>query len=51
MRFNPEECRVLLTRAPLMLETGVERLSSGGMHIAIRMIMEDCTADMLKRTC
>lgn len=45
MRF--EECTPMLYCNPLMLETGVERLSSGGLHIAIRMCLENCTAAML----
>ena len=46
MRFS--ECAPLISRKPLALETGVERLSSGGMHVAIRMILEGCTARMLE---
>lgn len=45
MRF--QECDVLLTPAPLMMETGVERLSSGGIHIAVLSLLENCTSDML----
>jgi len=40
MRFNSNECKALLSREPLMIETGVERLSSGGMHIAIRGVVQ-----------
>ncbi|MCU6762308.1 Uncharacterised protein [uncultured Roseburia sp.] len=45
MRF--EECESLLSIAPLPLETGVERLSSGGLHIAVMSLLENCTSDML----
>jgi hypothetical protein len=45
MRF--EECDALLSIQPLMLETGVERLPSGGIHITVMSLLENCTADML----
>lgn len=46
MRFC--ECERLLNPAPLQIETGVERLESGGLHIAVNSILEHCTADMLE---
>ncbi|MCU6762311.1 Uncharacterised protein [uncultured Roseburia sp.] len=46
MRFR--ECDALLNRKSLVLETGVERLESGGMHVAVRMCLENCTAEMLE---
>lgn len=45
MRFK--ECEAMLSSAPLELETGIERLESGGIHVAIRMCLESCTADMM----
>lgn len=45
MRFC--ECERLLDPAPLMIETGVERLESGGLHIAVLSLQESATADML----
>ncbi len=45
MRFR--ECTPLLYCDPLPLETGVERLESGGIHVAIRMCLESLTAEML----
>ncbi len=45
MRF--EESVRLLDIAPLLLETGVERLPSGGLHIAVYSLLENITADML----
>jgi hypothetical protein len=45
MRFR--ECEPILHCEPLPLETGVERLPSGGMHVAIRMCLENMTAEML----
>ncbi len=46
MRFK--ESAALLSSKPLHLETGIERLSSGGMHVAIRACLENCTAEMLE---
>ncbi|MBP1626425.1 MAG: hypothetical protein H6Q00_900 [Holophagaceae bacterium] len=46
MRFT--ECEAMLQSDPLHLETGIERLSSGGIHVAIRMCLENCTAEMLE---
>lgn len=46
MRF--QECSRLLDPTPLMLETGVERLESGGIHVAVLSLMEGCTAAMLE---
>lgn len=45
MRFS--ECEQLLSIQPLMMETGVERLSSGGIHVAVISLLENCTSDML----
>ena len=45
MRFR--ECLPLLNSKSLALETGVERIESGGMHIAVRMCLENITAEML----
>ena len=41
------ECTPMLYSDPLSLETGIERLESGGMHVAIRMCLEGLTAEML----
>ena len=46
MRFS--ECDALLSTAPLMIETGVERLSSGGLHVAVLSLLENCTGAMLE---
>lgn len=46
MRF--QECERLLDPAPMMLETGCERLESGGIHAAILSLLENCTAEMLQ---
>lgn len=45
MRFCESEA--LLDSAPLMMETGVERLESGGIHIAVNSLLENITAKML----
>lgn len=46
MRFS--ECEALLSTAPLTIETGVERLSSGGLHVAVLSLLENCTGAMLE---
>lgn len=46
MRFCESEA--LLNSAPLPLETGVERLESGGLHVAVISLLENCTAKMLE---
>jgi hypothetical protein len=38
----------LLDPAPLMIETGVERLSSGALHVAARTDMLGCTGKMFE---
>lgn len=45
MRFR--ECKALLDSSPMPLETGIERLESGGIHVAVRMCLESLTAQML----
>lgn len=46
MRFC--ECEALLNPEPLMIETGVERLESGGLHVAVLSLLESCTAEMME---
>lgn len=46
MRFR--ECAALLDSAPLMLETGIEKLDNGAVHVAVRMCLESLTAEMLE---
>lgn len=45
--MNLNEAKRLLDPAPMQLETGVERLENGGLHVAMQFLMERCTADML----
>ena len=46
MRFN--ECERLLDPTPMMLETGVERTETGGLHVAVLSILEGVTGAMLE---
>ena len=43
-----QEADRLLDPAPMMIETGVERLDSGGLRVAARTDMLDCRGEMFE---
>jgi hypothetical protein len=43
-----DEASALLNPYPLALETGVERLEDGVLHVAVRTDMHDCTGEMFE---